>query len=147
MRAVICRVDRASVQVEGQTVGRIGRGLLAYVGVMQGDDDGDARWLAEKLVALRLFSDEAGKMNLSAGQTGGALLLVPNFTLAGRTGKGTRPSYSDAAAPSVAQQLFEKVAASCAAALPTAMGRFGAHMTIDARFDGPVTVILDSRPS
>lgn len=144
MRAVVCRVEAASVAVDGEVVGEVGRGLLAYLGVLQGDEARDADWLAEKLTAIRLFPDEAGKMNRSVVDLGGGLLLIPNFTLAGRTRKGTRPSFTDAAAPDQAQALFQRVADRCGQHVPTATGRFGAHMLIDARFDGPVTVLIDS---
>jgi len=138
-------VDHATVMVEGQAVGRVDRGLLVYVGVMNRDEETDARWLAEKLVSVRLFDDVDGKMNLSVKGVGGGLLLIPNFTLAGRTSKGTRPSYSDAAPPQFARPLFHTVAAQCGLHVPTEVGVFGAHMLIDARFNGPVTVNIDSR--
>lgn len=144
MRAVVCRVESASVAVDGQTVGRVGRGLLVYLGVLRSDGPGDADWTARKLPALRLFPDDDGRMNRSVADVGGGLLLIPNFTLAGRTRKGTRPSFTDAADPDQAAALFEAVAAASARALPTRTGRFGADMRIDARFDGPVTLILDS---
>jgi D-aminoacyl-tRNA deacylase len=145
MRAVICRVDRASVCVEDQVVGRIDRGLLVYIGVITGDTADDAAWLVEKLLSIRLFSDDAGKMNLSVADVGGGLLLIPNFTLAGRTRKGTRPSFSDAAASQLAAALFQAVADACSARVPTATGVFGAHMLVDSACNGPVTVTLDSR--
>src|SRR5688572_22715730 len=113
MRAIACRVDHASVTVDEQLVGRTGPGLLVYVGIMSGDTEADAQWLSDKLIALRLFNDEAGKMNHSVRDVSGGLLLIPNFTLAGRTRKGTRPSYSDAAAPDMAKPLFERLAAAC----------------------------------
>lgn len=145
MRAVVCRVDHATVTVDDQIVGRVERGLLIYVGVLEGDAQADAEWIAEKLLSLRLFNDAAGKMNLSVRDVGGGLLLIPNFTLAGRTHKGTRPSYSDAAPPELARPLFNDVAAHCGLQAPVGTGVFGAHMLIDARFNGPVTVNLDSR--
>src|SRR5688572_11473945 len=107
MRAVLCRVDHASVTVDHQIVGQIAHGLLACIGIMCGDTDADVQWLADKLTTIRVFNDDAGKMNLSLRDVRGGLLLIPNFTLAGRTKKGTRPSYSDAAAPDVAKPLFD----------------------------------------
>lgn len=144
MRAVVCRVERASVEVADECVGRIGRGLLVYVGVFEGDGEAEVRWMAEKLPALRLFPDDGGKMNRSVRDVGGGLLLVPNFTLAGRTRKGTRPSFTDAADPAVATGLFDALAGRCREAVEVATGQFGADMQIDARFDGPVTVIVET---
>jgi len=144
MKAVVCRVHHAQVVVDQQIVGRCDHGLLVYVGVVEGDTEKDADWLADKLVALRVFGDEAGKMNRSVAEAGGGLLLVSNFTLAGRTKKGARPSFTDAAPPDVAQALFDRVVERCNRTVATQTGRFGAHMDIDARFDGPVTVIVDS---
>lgn len=143
MRAVVCRVSQASVAVEGRVRGRIEAGLLVYLGVVAGDGGEQAKWMAQKLPALRLFNDEAGKMNRSVAEIGGGVLLIPNFTLAGRTGKGTRPSYTDAADPAVAEPLFKQVAELCGRQVRTETGVFGAHMTIDARFTGPVTVIVE----
>ena len=114
MRAVVCRVESASVEVEGRTVGRIDRGLLAYIGVYRGDGSEQARWMADKLLALRLFPDEAGRMNRSVRDVAGSILLIPNFTLAARTRKGTRPSFTDAADPADAQPLFDHLARRCA---------------------------------
>ncbi len=145
MRAVVCRVDHAAVEVDGPTVGRIGPGLLVYAGIMQGDAEQDLQWMARKLTALRLFNDEQGKMNLCVRDIGGSILLIPNFTLAGRTDKGTRPSYCDAQTPALAKPMFEALAAECGKVIPIATGIFGAHMLIDARFNGPVTVMIDSR--
>ena len=145
MRAVTCRVDRASVTVDNRVVGRVEKGLLVYVGVMTGDTSEDSRWVADKLAALRIFNDEAGKMNLSVRYVAGGLLLIPNFTLAGRTKKGTRPSFSDAAGPESAQPLFNELASLCRNLVPTQTGLFGAHMLIDSLSNGPVTLTLDSR--
>jgi len=144
MRAAVCRVEQAQVAVDGEVVGAIGRGLLVYVGVFGGDVAADADWLAEKLTALRVFGDDDGKMNRSVAEVAGGVLLIPNFTLAGRTRKGTRPSFTDAAAPPHAAPLFDRLATRCAERVAVATGVFGAHMIIDARFDGPVTVIVDS---
>ena len=144
MRAVVCRVENASVVVGGRTVGRIDRGLLAYIGVYRGDGEPQARWLADKLLALRLFGDDAGRMNRSVRDVGGSILLIPNFTLAGRTRKGTRPSFTDAADPDAAEPLFDQLVQRCGREIAAAAGVFGAHMLIDARFDGPVTVLVDT---
>jgi D-tyrosyl-tRNA(Tyr) deacylase len=146
MRAVVCRVESAKVAVDGRTVGAIATGLLAYIGVITGDGPADATWLGGKLTALRVFPDEAGRMNRSAVDAGGGVLLIPNFTLAARTRKGTRPSFTDAADPALATSLFENLRACCAERVHTETGRFGADMRIDARFDGPVTLMLDSQP-
>lgn len=144
MRCVVSRVDHASVDVEGQTVGRIAHGLLVYVGIIEGDTERDVPWMAEKLCAIRLFPDDHGKMNRSVRDVEGALLLIPNFTLAGATSKGTRPSFTRAAEPDAATVLFDQLTESCAESVPTQRGRFGAHMQIDTRCNGPVTVIVDS---
>lgn len=144
MRAVVCRVDGASVKVDGRCVGSIEKGLLVYLGVMRGDCESDAQWMAEKLVSLRVFGDAQGKMNLCVADVTGGILLIPNFTLAGRTSKGTRPSFSDAERPELAKALFECVARSCSSRVSTATGVFGADMRIDAVFNGPVTVVVDT---
>ncbi|MEX0741439.1 MAG: D-aminoacyl-tRNA deacylase, partial [Phycisphaeraceae bacterium] len=134
----------ASVSVDGTVRGEIDEGLLVYLGVFAGDGEAEATWMAAKLPAMRLFSDEQGKMNRSTAEVGGGILLIPNFTLAGRTRKGTRPSFTDAADPAVAQPLFEAVAQQCGQQVRTATGVFGAKMQIDARFEGPVTVVVET---
>lgn len=144
MKAVVCRVQRAKVHVQDTCLGSIDRGLLAYIGVIAGDRLEQAQWLAAKLASLRIFPDEQGKMNRSVADIGGGLLLVPNFTLAARSHKGTRPSFTDAALPPVASPLFDALVAQCRAIVPTACGQFGADMQIDSLADGPVTIILDS---
>lgn len=144
MRAVVCRSGEASVSVNGEVVGRIDRGLVVYVAVFEVDGDDDVTWMAEKLPALRLFQDDDGRMNRSVADVGGGLLLIPNFTVAGRTNKGTRPSYTDAASPQQASAMFNALAARCGQMMPVATGRFGAHMHIASTHDGPVTVIVDS---
>ena len=144
MRAVVCRVDQASVSVEGRVRGSIDHGLLVYLGVIEGDGEPDVQWMAQKLPAQRLFNDEAGRMNRSVADIEGGLLLIPNFTLAGRTRKGTRPSFTDAADPAIAEPLFDYLAARCGERIQTATGVFGATMQIDARFEGPVTVVVES---
>ena len=132
------------MSVGGRVVGRCGVGLLCYVGVMAGDREADADWLAGKLTALRIFPDDQGRMNRSVAEVGGGLLLISNFTLAGRAKKGARPSFTDAAPPDAARPLFERVAARCAAVVPTETGRFGAPMQIESVADGPITVIVSS---
>lgn len=143
MRAVISRVRSAVCQVDGQTTGAIQRGLLVYLGVLEGDGDDLPVTMARKLTQLRIFPDEDGRMNRSVADIGGGILLIPNFTLAARTKKGTRPSFTDAAAPPVAERLYQRVADECGKSVTTATGRFGADMRIESVADGPVTIILD----
>lgn len=147
MRAVISRVTQASVSVDGEIQGEIQNGLLVYLGVIEGDDEKDAQWMSDKLCAIRLFNDSDGKLNLSVKDVGGGILLIPNFTLAGKTQKGTRPSFSAAAAPELANHLYARVAERCGQHVKTQCGIFGAHMVIDNVADGPVTVIVDSPSS
>lgn len=146
VRAVVQRVARAEVRVEGKVVGSIGRGLLALVGVARDDRDDDADALADKLAALRVFEDAAGKMNLAVGEVGGGVLLVSQFTLLGDVRKGNRPSFVDAAAPEEANRLYERVAARVREkGLPVATGVFRAMMEVELVNDGPVTILLDTR--
>lgn len=146
MKAVLQRVTRASVEVAGQPVGRIGAGLLVLLGVAQGDEPADVRWMVEKLATLRVFPDADGKMNLDLVAAGGALLVVPQFTLLGDTAKGRRPGFDRAAPPAVARALYEEVVAGLTArGLRVETGRFGAHMQVSLVNDGPLTFILDSR--
>ena len=144
MRAVVSRVGMARCVVDGEVTGEIGLGLLVYVGVIEGDGEGEAAWLAKKLVGLRIFSDHEGKMNRSVVDEAGGLLLVSNFTLGARTKKGTRPSFVDAAEPGEAERLFDRVVALCGREVRVGTGRFGYHMDIESVADGPVTIILDS---
>jgi len=144
MRVVVSRVSLAACVVDDALTGAIQRGLLCYVGVLEGDTDADVEWIADKLCTLRLFNDDEGKINLSVSDIGGGLLLIPNFTLAGRTRKGTRPSFSDAAHPDVSRPLFESLVERCAERVSTKSGVFGAHMEIESVADGPVTVIVES---
>jgi D-aminoacyl-tRNA deacylase len=147
MRSVVQRVARASVRVDRQVVGEIGHGLLVLLGVAAGDSETDARWTADKLAQLRIFEDEAGKMNRSVQDGGGGVLLVSQFTLLGDSRKGNRPSFVGAAPPEEANALYESVAALLRArGLPVAQGVFRAHMEVESVNDGPVTLILDSRP-
>ncbi|HWA97634.1 MAG TPA: D-aminoacyl-tRNA deacylase [Pirellulales bacterium] len=140
------RVTEAQVTVDGETVGRIGPGLLVLLGVAAGDTDDDVRSMAEKITSLRVFDDEAGKMNRSLGEVGGAMLVVSQFTLLGDCRKGRRPSYTDAAEPTLAVQLYESfVAAVRALGVQVETGRFRAMMQVSLVNDGPVTLLLDSR--
>ena len=146
MRAVLQRVTRASVQVEGQVMGQIGAGLLVLLGVAKGDGEADVRYMLEKIPGLRIFSDEQGKMNRSITELGGGVLLVSQFTLLGDTDKGRRPGFDQAAPPDVARRLYEQVVAGLKQrGLTVATGLFGAYMTVSLENDGPVTLILDSR--
>ena len=143
MIGLIQRVSEASVVVEGQTVGQIGRGLLVLVGVEKQDDEASAQRLLERLLAYRVFPDAEGKMNLSLTDIGGELLLVPQFTLAADTRKGTRPSFSSAAPPQLGQSLFEYFVAAARQRHPkVAKGIFGADMKVSLVNDGPVTFWL-----
>jgi D-tyrosyl-tRNA(Tyr) deacylase len=145
MRACVQRVSRAEVTVENETVGRIGGGLLVLLGVGQNDTGDDALYLADKIVELRIFPDEQGKMNRSLAESGGAMLVVSQFTLYGDCRKGRRPSFIDAAAPDKGEQLYlDFVAAVRASGVEVATGRFRAHMDVSLVNDGPVTMLLDS---
>ena len=145
MRAVIQRVLQGQVEIEGRTVGRIDKGLLVYLGVGKGDELKDAEFMAEKLANLRIFADEAGKMNKSVQDVGGAILLVSNFTLHGDCRKGRRPGFDAAAEPELAEKLYEKVAELIAEkGVPVEKGTFGGYMHVSSINDGPVTFLLDS---
>lgn len=144
MRAVVQRVSRASVTVNGQVVGHIGRGLMILLGVRTGDTQAEARWLAHKIAGLRIFSDDEGKFNLSVQDVGGAALVVSQFTLYGNARKGRRPSFTDAAAPDLAEPLVSHfVEFLHAEGLPVETGVFGAAMQVEIHNDGPVTLILE----
>jgi D-aminoacyl-tRNA deacylase len=146
MKALIQRVTRASVHVDGTIVGRIEQGLLVFLGVAIGDTDADGRALADKLRLLRIFSDAEGKMNQSLMDVHGAVLLVSQFTLLGRTTAGRRPSFDEAAPRDEAKRLYEQVA-DClrAETIHVEMGMFGAHMAVELVNDGPVTFMVNSR--
>jgi D-tyrosyl-tRNA(Tyr) deacylase len=146
MKAVLQRVTSASVEIKGKIVGRIRSGLLVLLGVEKGDSESDGRYLVEKIRALRIFSDEQGKMNRSLVDVGGAVLLVSQFTLLGRTANGRRPSF-DAAAPSdEAKRLYELVAMELRAqGTIVETGVFASHMQVALLNDGPVTFVVDSR--
>jgi D-tyrosyl-tRNA(Tyr) deacylase len=146
MRAVVQRVRRARVVIGGEVAGEIGVGLLVLLGVTHADTPEQARWLAEKVVGLRIFCDDEGKMNRDVTEAGGAVLVVSQFTLYGDCRKGRRPSFIDAAPPPVAIPLYEAfVNAAKALGVPTATGRFGADMQVELVNDGPVTLIVESK--
>ena len=146
MKAVIQRVTQASVEVDGCVVGAIGEGLLVLLGVAKGDGESDCRFMVEKLSGLRIFSDDAGKMNRSLADIGGSILLVSQFTLLGNTRNGRRPSFDEAAPPDEAKRWYEQVARRLKEqAIPVETGIFAAHMKVQLLNDGPVTFLLDSR--
>jgi D-aminoacyl-tRNA deacylase len=146
MRAVVTRVSQAQVDIAGQAVGSIGPGLLVLLGVTHDDTDADVRWLAEKIVGLRIFADDAGKMNRDVMDVAGSILVISQFTLYGNCKKGRRPSFVDAAPPPISTPLYEAfLMALKALGVPVAAGRFGADMQVESINDGPVTLILDSK--
>ena len=146
MRAVVQRVSKARVLVGDEVAGEIGRGLLVLLGVTHDDTAEQARWLADKIVGLRIFNDAGGKMNCSLADVGGSVLVVSQFTLYGDCRKGRRPSFIEAAPPEKAIPLYGAfVNAVRALGVPTATGRFGAMMQVELTNDGPVTLIVDSR--
>ena len=146
MKAVIQRVSRAEVRVDGQTIGRIDRGLLVLLGIGRSDTDADSDWMIHKLLNLRIFPDDAEKMNRSVTDVAGGILVVSQFTLYGDARKGTRPSFSDAMPPAEAAAFYERFMAQlrAATALPVAEGKFAAMMDVELINDGPVTIILSS---
>lgn len=145
VRVVLQRVSRAEVRVAGRVTGRIGPGFLLLVGMRREDAEETLRWMAEKILSLRLFPDEEGKMNRGLDDVGGGLLVVSQFTLYGDTRKGRRPSFIDAAPPEVAIPLYERFVALLRerAPGPVETGEFGAMMDVDLVNDGPVTLILE----
>ena len=144
MRALIQRVSHAGVTVDGRMTGQIGRGFVVLLGITHGDGRAEADWLAGKIVGLRVFDDDAGKMNLSLADVGGALLVVSQFTLYGDARKGRRPSFTDAAAPEVAEPLVDYfVEVLRGAGFTVATGVFGAHMDVEIHNDGPVTMMIE----
>lgn len=146
MRTVVQRVNSASVEVEGKKVSSIGKGLLALVAVMDGDEDRDAEYTASKLLSLRIFQDENEKMNLNVSQVGGSILMVSQFTLAGDARKGNRPDFTASAKPEKAIELLDKATSRISKAeIPVFSGVFGSHMKVILENDGPVTILLDSR--
>ena len=145
MRAVLTRVNSASVTIDGQVVGKIGKGFLILLGVGPEDTSKHCRYLAEKALGLRIFEDENGKMNLGLDAVNGEVLVVSQFTLYGNCRKGRRPSFTDAANPELGNQLYERFLAICEElGYPPQHGRFGADMQVASVNDGPVTLILDT---
>jgi D-tyrosyl-tRNA(Tyr) deacylase len=146
MRVIIQRVSEARVRIEGEVVGEIGNGLLVLLGVAKSDTAENARWLADKIVSLRVFNDDEGKMNRDVAEVGGGILVVSQFTLYGDCAKGRRPSFIDAAQPDLAIPLYEAFINGVRAhGIPTATGKFGAMMQVELINDGPVTLILESK--
>ena len=146
MKALVQRVSRASVTVDGEVVGKIGRGLVVLVGVASEDTEKDVNYLVDKVAQLRIFSDDAGKFNISSLEIGGEMLLISQFTLLADTRKGRRPSFIDAAPPQQAESLFNLfVRRMRSTGLKVATGRFQAHMLVEIYNDGPVTIMLDSK--
>ena len=144
MRAVVQRVSSASVRVDGELIGAVGRGALVLLGVLEGDGEREAVQLAEKVAGFRYFADDEGRMNLAAAEVGGALLVVSQFTLAADGRKGRRPSFDRAAEPARAQELYERfVSHLLALGLSVETGRFGAMMEVELVNEGPVTFVLD----
>jgi len=146
VKVLLQRVTGASVSIGGETVGRIGQGLVIFVGVANGDTERDAQYLAQKTVSLRIFADEAGRFNLSALDIKGELLVVSQFTLLADTKKGRRPSFIEAASPAQAEELFGRfVEQARATGLKVETGRFQQYMQVEINNDGPVTILLDSK--
>jgi D-tyrosyl-tRNA(Tyr) deacylase len=146
MKACIQRVTRAKVKIAGEVCGEIGKGMLVLLGVAAGDEESDARQMAEKLAGLRIFEDHQEKMNLSLRDVGGAMLVVSQFTLLGDCRKGRRPSFDAAAQPELAEKLYELfVQCVCAQGIPVATGRFRQYMEVELTNDGPVTLLFDTR--
>ena len=145
MRAVLTKVKHASVTIDGEVKGKIGKGFLILLGVAPDDTDEKCRKMADKLCSLRIFDDENDKINLSLDDVGGELLIISQFTLYGNCRKGRRPSFTDAANPELGERLYEQFLADCASlGYPPQHGRFGADMKVESINDGPVTLILDT---
>lgn len=146
MKVVIQRVTRASVTVNGEVIGKIGPGLVVFIGVAEGDTGEDISYLVQKTIELRILADSEGKFNLSVKDTGGELLLVSQFTLLASTRKGRRPGFTDAAPPAQAEEFFNRFVAQVrTSGLKVETGRFQAHMQVEIHNDGPVTIVIDSR--
>ena len=145
MRAVLTRVKSASVTIDGEVTGKIGKGFLILLGVGPNDTEKECRYLAEKALGLRLFTDENDKMNLGLEAVNGEVLVVSQFTLYGNCRRGRRPSFSEAAPPALGEELYEKFLSICKElGYPPQHGRFGADMKVESINDGPVTIILDT---
>ena len=145
MRAVLTRVKSASVTIDGEVVGKIGQGFLILLGVGPNDTEKESRYLAEKALGLRIFTDENDKMNLGLDAVQGEVLVVSQFTLFGNCRKGRRPSFADAAGPELGERLYEQFLKDCEElGYPPQHGRFGADMKVESINDGPVTLILDT---
>ncbi len=146
MKAVIQRVSKASVDVEGQTIGKIGKGFMVLLGVHENDTQEDLDYLVKKVTGLRIFEDSQGKMNLSLADVGGSLLVISQFTLLASTKKGNRPSFIQAGAPQMSEGLYEQFMDACRnMGFHVEHGKFGAHMDVSLTNDGPVTIIIDSQ--
>ena len=144
MRAVVQRVAQARVEVGGEVVGEIGRGLLVYLGVGKTDTDRDLAYVLRKVTGLRVFPDETGKMTLGASDVGGQMLVVSQFTLYGDVRRGQRPSFDEAMPSAEAERVCARFVTEARATLPVATGRFGADMQVSSVNDGPVTIVIDS---
>lgn len=145
MRAVVQLVNHAGVKVAGEVTGQIQKGLLVFLGVAEGDTQKDLQYIIDKIVGLRVFEDAEGKMNLSVKDVGGAILAVSQFTLYGDCRHGKRPSFTAAARPEAANEVYEQFVAGCrAAGVAVETGRFRTHMLVELENDGPVTILLDS---
>lgn len=145
MKVLLQRVTGASVSIDGEEVGRIGQGMVVFVGVAEGDSEADIDYLVPKMTGLRIFADEEGRFNISISDIGGELLLVSQFTLLADTRKGRRPSFTGAASPEKAELLFEKfVEKTRSTGLKVETGRFQQYMQVEIQNDGPVTIMLDS---
>jgi D-tyrosyl-tRNA(Tyr) deacylase len=148
MRAVIQRITSARVVIEGKTIGEVGKGLLVFLGIKSGDDETAVSYLVDKIINLRIFEDEQGKMNLSLKEVGGEILVVSQFTLYADCRKGRRPSFQEAAKPEISEKLYLKFIKTLRdKSLPVATGSFGADMKVELVNDGPVTILLDSKDS
>lgn len=144
MRVVVQRVDTASVRIDGRSAGEIGLGLLVLVGFAPSDDEASLAWMAEKIRGLRIFADQSGRMNLDVAAAGGSLLVVSQFTLYGDAAKGRRPSFSAAAAPEVAERLYNRFLELCEGrGVSVACGEFGAMMDVELVNSGPVTLVIE----
>jgi D-tyrosyl-tRNA(Tyr) deacylase len=148
MRALLQRVSRANVRVDDQVTANIGAGLLVFLGVHRDDSERDAEWLAQKVLQLRIFEDDIGRMNRNVKDAGGSILIVSQFTLYGEARKGNRPSFSEAAGAGKAEKLYELFVRYCRdSGLPLQTGKFRAHMQVELLNDGPVTLLCESAPT